>query len=393
MLSLVLSVSLAAAASPAVDNFLDSEVVEATFSATALPRFASDARWRSVPAKTFEATPQRSVRLNDRRANALITSRAPSAIAVQALYNEEQLAIRMQWQDSTESRVNGNTAAFGDTAAIEFPQTFGRGVRLPYIGMGDAQQNVTVYLWRAITDGSKGREYVGAGFGSLTRSHRRGLNGELRYDEATRTWTALFVRPLKLGSQSLKAGLVPVAFAVWDGERNERGGNKALTSWKFLRLGKFKSDPAYEAEMAWGFGPDDLGDVTLGKTLVESMCVACHFIGDKQLAAPEIAPDLSGIGGISTYTYLRDSILSPSAVVVPHLNINRHYDKAGERDPHGAYPNSAGHAFGAGPPEGKVSKMPPFPLPDPQVGAMVAFLKTLKHEPAAEPKAASKETP
>lgn len=405
MLHLILAVGLAAAASPAVDGLLASEAVEGSYAASGVPIWGSDARWDGVPSKTFVAYPQQSVRLNDRRANELIPSRAVTPVSVQALYDDAEIAVRLRWADATENRVSGDSAAFGDTVAMELPQTFGQGTRLPYVGMGDTKQKVTVYMWRAIPDGSQGREYVGAGFGSLTRSLRAGLKGDLTYDAASRMWTAVFVRPLVMGPQSLKAGLVPIAFAVWDGSRNERGGNKALTSWKFIRLDRFPRNTAYDEEMAWGYGPDDLGDVALGKVLVESMCVACHWVGEKRLAAPEVAPDLSGVGGIATYGYLRDSILAPSEVVVPHLNINRHYNRSAEPDRYRAYPNQDANAFGGGPPDARVSKMPPFPLPPAQVGAMVAFLKTLKHEPKpeaslevkpdaeAEPVTASRETP
>jgi complex iron-sulfur molybdoenzyme family reductase subunit gamma len=371
-LALVVSLSLPAA-DPGVEAFLKEDAIEALAVKT-LPTRALDRAWRRAPAKSIAAWPQRSVRLLDRKANAAL-ERGPTSISVQAAYDAERVAVRVSWRDDTVDRGGADSAAFGDSVAMELPERFGAGVRLPYIGMGDDEQRALVYLLRAIPLGSRGREYVAAGFGSLTRTRIAAMNGELVYDAAAKSWRAVFVRALDSHGHSIARGVVPIAFAVWDGDKSERGGNKALTSWKVLRLANKKADAVYLKELSWGYGPGELGDPSAGKPLVESMCIACHHVGPLQVAPPGLAPSLQDIGRVATWSYLRDSIVDPSRVVVPNPNKNRHYDRSAATDAHGAYPNSEAFVWFASHGDKKVSKMPPFPLPPDQVANMIAYLK------------------
>jgi complex iron-sulfur molybdoenzyme family reductase subunit gamma len=109
------------------------------------------------------------------------------------------------------------------------------------------------------------------------------------------------------------------------------------------------------------------------------MCAACHLVGERRVARPGIAPDLSAIGAISTPDYLRDSIVKPSAVVVPSPNPEQHHDRNRPADAIGAYPRSEAFVWSRRDPAGKlVSKMPAYAsLPEADVKAMVGYLMTL----------------
>ena len=61
----------------------------------------------------------------------------------------------------------------------------------------------------------------------------------------------MFLRPLSAAGHDLGRALVPFSVAVWDGAGKERGGNKALAGWRFLRMPGMAADPAYQAELAW----------------------------------------------------------------------------------------------------------------------------------------------
>ena len=377
-LSLSLLVALPAAAEAGANQaFLKAESFTAVATAAGAPRSATDRRWRAVKPFAVVVTPQRSVRLNDKRANAALAKAGPKTLQVRAAYDGRSLALLITWPDATEDHANDETMVFGDAVAIEFPKRFGAGQRLPYIGMGDDEQNVVLYLQRAVPYGSVNQEYVAAGFGSLTRTHQLGLKGTLTYNAKRKEWTAFFSRPLKLHGHSLKAPLVPIAFAVWDGHQNERGGNKHLSSWHFIRVGKDAPSEAYLSELSWGYGEGDLGDPAKGQQIVSTVCVACHKIGDTGFAPEGLAPNLGNIGAIARYTYLRDSVQTPSAVIVPNLHINRHYNPSGAQDAYRARPNNDAYQwFTKGPNGKKTSKMPPFMMPD-DLGAIVAYLKTL----------------
>jgi len=238
---------------------------------------------------------------------------------------------------------------------------------------------VSVSLVRAAAQGLSAREAVATGFGSLTRVEPGGARSALRYDRERKAWRALFLRPLAAGDRDLRRGLVPFAAALWDGSRQERGGNKALTRWKFLRLARFPADPAYLAEMAWGWEPADRGDPVRGKQLAEAMCAACHTVGERRAPVPGIAPDLSSIGAIATPGYLRDSLLDPSAVVVPSPNPAQHQDRSRAPGVAGPYALNDGFAWSRRDAGGKrVSKMPAYAaMPKPDLAAVVSYLMTL----------------
>lgn len=377
-LALHLALTLTHAVAPGAERFFAAETVTATRVDGALPQSVFDARWDAATKARFVAHPQRTVRLNDKDANAALPRRTGVAVDVRALVSTTELGLLLTWRDATEDRIADETARFSDGIALELPVRFGAGRRLPYVGMGDDAEHVTVTMQRAMDGGSRGLEYVGAGFGSLTRALVQGGRSAMDYDAASGTWRALFVRKLKSQGRDLDQGLVPFALAVWDGAEKDRGGNKALTSWKFVRVPDRKLDERFLAEVSYGYHEGDLGDPARGKILVETVCVACHRVNDKRFALESFAPELDGVGGYSTYAYLRDSLVDPSAVIVPNLNINRHYTKAAP-DAHGAFPNNAMYQWSATDGAGrKISKMASFAsLPPDDQKAIIAYLKTL----------------
>ena len=383
LLPLLLS---AAAAAPASEAFLERETIEVREVPAPLPADPAAALWGGLPAKALLAAPQRTIRLHDRTANQALEDARPRAIRARAATDGVDLALVLDWDDATEDRTSPDaTDAFGDAAAVEIPLRFGAGVRLPYVGMGDEQQKVAVYLQRAGAEGTVAREAVAAGFGSLTRADLGPARLAMRYDARARTWRALFVRPLAAAGHDLRRGLVPFSVAVWDGARQERGGNKALTAWKFLRLPGTALDSAYLAELSWGHAPGDLGDPARGKELVEGSCLPCHAVGAQRIAPPGLAPDLSSIGAISTPGYLRESLVSPSAVIVPSPNPAQHQDRSAKPDARGAWPDDEGYIWYRREKEGRrTSTMPDFgSMPKEDLAAVVAYLMTLGAEPPA----------
>lgn len=383
-LALVLSAAgLALPAAPRAADALASETVEVWQVKGPLPADAAAPLWDGLPALAAIAAPQRTVRLHDRRANEALAGAGSHAVTLRAATDGTDLAVVVEWPDATEDRVRSDaTDAYADGAALELPLRFGAGRRLPYVGMGDAGEQVVVYLQRAGATGVVARQAVAAGFGSLTRAEVGGVRMAMRYAPAAKAWRAVFVRPLAAGGHDLRRGLVPFSVATWDGARSERGGNKALTRWKFLRLAAYPLDPEYLAEMSWGHAKGDLGSAAKGKDMVESMCVACHAIGATRIAAAGLAPDLSTIGVIATPAYLRDSILSASAVIVPSPNPAQHQDRA-KRDARGAWPPDEGYAWSHVGADGRrVSSMPDFDsMSKEEVADVVAYLVTLGEEP------------
>jgi complex iron-sulfur molybdoenzyme family reductase subunit gamma len=125
---------------------------------------------------------------------------------------------------------------------------------------------------------------------------------------------------MKDGYVDLHAGAIPVAFAVWDGEKMGRDGLKHLSSWVSVKLeGVEGGEKLIEA-----LDNTPKGDVAAGKEAVAmNGCNGCHQV-EATDPANLMAPGLANIGGYSTAGYLRESLVNPSAVVVPGYNRNAH---------------------------------------------------------------------
>jgi complex iron-sulfur molybdoenzyme family reductase subunit gamma len=353
MRAALLALLLVPAAAPAAEDPLADATVVVKDLPGPLAADPAAAAWDALPALEVAVAPQRTVHLPDAKANAALAAGGPRSVKVRAATDGKDLALVLDWADPTEDRAADETDRYGDSAAIQFPQRYGPGVRLPYVGMGDAEQPVVLHLLRAGATAATLRSAVAAGFGSTTRADLGDVRAAMRWKDGA--WRAVLVRPLASQGNDLARGLVPFAVAVWDGGRSERGGNKALSPWRFLRLARLPADAAYAAELAWGRRPGDLGDAARGRQLVEGMCAACHRTAERRAAKAGIAPDLAGIGAIATPAYLRDSIVAPSSVVVPGRGWSRR-DAAGKI----------------------VSNMPAYAtMPAADVNAMVAYLVTL----------------
>lgn len=368
-----MTLALLAVLAAAGQSFTEARVLEAR-AAQALPRQPGDAAWDKAAQKAFKVSAQRSVRLNDREANALLDVPGAQWVTVRALAAGGELAVRLEWPDATVDRVRDDEVnLYADAVALETPQDFGAGKRLPYIGMGDEKAPVRLWQQKATQGGAQAAAFVGMGFGSLTRAGP--APAAMDYDAAAKVWRAVFVIPRPPGA------LVPVAFAVWDGGRKERGGYKQLSGWSFLQLAGSSVDPKFLAEQSWGYGEGAVGNAELGKVLAHAVCAVCHHFPGVKRVPPNLAPDMADIGAIATPGYLRDSIVDPRTAVVHHLPLARRYDKAGPRDPSGAYPPATSFAWAIHEDGGTTSRMPPFAgFSEAQVKDLVAYLMTLQGE-------------
>lgn len=376
---------LTATAASANEAFFKAEVVDAV-APMKLPRVPTDPAWSGIAGKTFRLTPQRSVRLNDRRANEVLRATPGSSeVLVKAAATAQELVLYLEWKDPAKEVVREDEGnVFADSVAVELPDRIGRGLRLPAVSMGDDDMHVNVALLRATKGGAWLSRFSAAGFGSLTRqAPAADAPTLLQYDEAQKVWRAVISMPL----DAENPGMVPVAFAAWDGARGERAGYKRLSSWHFVRLPNRPLDPKWVEQMAFGYYPGDLGDPAAGRAIVESVCIACHHLPGKAFAPPGIAPSLEAIGAIAAPSYLRDSITAPSRVILHELNPNQHYVPTGPKDANGALPNAETFRWSAKGPDGKwVSKMPPFTqFTEGQLADLIAFLKTLDGPPLEKP--------
>jgi len=382
LLGVVSAAVLTHTAKADIKSFFKWEVLPSKYTEGTVPSDPNDELWSMVPGKYVYLYPQISVRLTDAQANKIIPKKRLQKALVKVVYNSENIAVYVKWKDNTPSIQPVYTSnAFGDGVSIEFPNEFGKGKTLPYIGMGDPSHPVTVYLQKTVAGKDYEKVFISEGFGTLTEIEENGVSIDMKYNRATREWVAVFKRPLKTENSDLRAGLVPIGFAIWDGNQHERDGNKALSRWKFIRLKQYPLDKDYLKYVSWGDMIHKEGDPKRGKQLtIQNGCNACHRYADQNTAPEDMAPNLSDIGGIAHAPYLKESIVDPDDVIIKNLNPNRHYNKFVKPDKTGAYPNNDMYTWYIKTPDGKLkSKMPSFAhLSEQDLKDIIAYLKTLR---------------
>ncbi len=350
----------------------------------------NSALWQKAKAGTVEAYPQTTIEMNDAKLMHENANNKAKKVRVKTIQNGEYVAFLVQWKDATKSIQEGYTSdVYGDGFAVQLPTTLDK---LPYIGMGSDGRAVIVHLQKATGktyepnnnkdvyhqlnssnqnafagdlatykanvgaqgNGDYQKVFIAEGFRSTTqiRDTSEASRMEMRYENGT--WNGLLVRKLKSEHLDLSKKSFPVAFAFWDGSKKNRDGSKLLTSWIGVGAQKLIS-------------LDELsgGDIKNGETIMLENCAACHQYKAVKNAPNYMAPELSNIGGYSNASYLLESIVDPSAVVVPGYNTTAH-------------PNFPWYSVDKGV---RSSTMPPFShLDEKSLKDLVAYLKTLKAE-------------
>jgi hypothetical protein len=194
-------------------------------------------------------------------------------IAVRAVHYQEHLYVMMEWADRSEDDSTESHEAFTDAAAIQLPAEAGSEV--PAICMGQADQAVNIWHWRADQQGeppaalgehgyvdsypstddlyfpareagnplsrAAGRaavsNLVAGGFGTLEISDQGGLDGHAVHKDGR--WMVVFARPFAASGElqpTIGGRAIDIAFAVWDGSRGERDGIKSVSSFTQLRV-------------------------------------------------------------------------------------------------------------------------------------------------------------
>jgi mono/diheme cytochrome c family protein len=200
------------------------------------------------------------------------------AVAITAIHDGNRIAILAQWKDAVLNGAPIRVQDFQDGIAIQFSLT----ARTPFIGMGDANNPVNLWYWRAgwqqemdtgrpdmdaiyaslhvdtyfassyrtaadagnvlATPKSSPVEDANArGFGTLKPQPPEDQNVQGKAVWRDGFWSVVFLRELTSKGKEdarftdLSDGL-PVAFAVWNGEQRDRNGRKVISNWYKLLL-------------------------------------------------------------------------------------------------------------------------------------------------------------
>lgn len=217
------------------------------------------------------------------------------AVGVRALYNNEQIAFLVEWEDETMDDTAVRVQDFADAVAIQFPLVEGQ----PFFCMGQQGGNVNIWHWKAdwqagltarqdvddvypdmYVDGytfadteagaaapvssyedinyipamaadnlfasaayaSPVEDLIAGSFGSLT-SQSAEMQNVLGHGEfADGKWRVIFARDLQSpaaeDAQFENNQVYQIAFAAWDGANEERNGQKSTSQWISLQLGE-----------------------------------------------------------------------------------------------------------------------------------------------------------
>ena len=212
-------------------------------------------------------------------------------INVASVNNGEQLAVRLQWEDPTHdafSELHSDT--FRDGAAVQFAlgavTLHTHGHNEPFFGMGNRSKPVNIWHWKAgleeALEAEDDLEYAGGGvdmdaliyggimsnpvyrlnttgenpveelnaegFGTITPQPAANQNVEGSGEWKDGIWTVVFLRDMpKTGkwdvdfAQRIDPALM--AFAVWDGVKEDRNGRKVISVWQRFNIKKPKVAP------------------------------------------------------------------------------------------------------------------------------------------------------
>jgi DMSO reductase family type II enzyme heme b subunit len=209
------------------------------------------------------------------------------AVAVSAVTDGKRLAILLQWRDELPQNTAIRVQDFQDGAALQFSLSG----RYGFLGMGDAQNPVNLWSWKAgwqaEAEGQAPDEYAiynsmhvdtyfqperrfntaasagnvisqphkspiedanARGFGSFKSQpiKHQNVQGKGVWHDAF--WNVLFIRDLKskdVDDVKFVAGKpVPVAFAIWNGAQGDRNGRKMVSNWYQLILDDGKARTA-----------------------------------------------------------------------------------------------------------------------------------------------------
>lgn len=332
------------------------EVITARWHPGPLPTDPGDTTWSRIEPEEVRLYPQVTVRPKS-------AAREPIALMVKALYNEIDLAIHLEWADGHRAAQH-DIGHFPDAVAAQWPVRYGRGVRLPYVGMGHVGHPVALWFWRA--DG-RVETLAAEGFGSLTPQPPNGLEAKALWEQGQ--WRVVLKRSLQappwavtVQMKPASGGLVPFALAVWNGETGQRDGDKFLSAWHFLSFEKGKVDPRYIRGLVWS--PKIKGNPEVGKALMLKLgCAPCHSFPGNPLPAGA-GPDLTYAGGIHRPDYLLESIQRPSQVIVPGVPT--------------AVCCGPRQAFSTVTRGKRVSTMPAVKIPEQEILHLVEYLRTLR---------------
>ena len=160
-------------------------------------------------------------------------------VRVQALYNDKEVAFRLVWDDTTETKPDPASKIFEDAITVQFPVTVPTGAKRPYFLMGDEDNPVHLWSWSSEQSGAVELNAKGAKKIKAQSDSTQQVTSKIKYDDGQ--YRLVFNRSLstpdkEIDIQFAPGQFIPISFFVWDGTNSETGVSGAISSWYFLLL-------------------------------------------------------------------------------------------------------------------------------------------------------------
>ncbi len=221
---------------------------------------------------------------------------AVETIRFSSVHNEKQLAVRVQWEDPNQDENQDLGDQYLDQVAVQFAlgavTLHTHGHNEPFWGMGNRGKPVNIWHWKAgqkkeYAASTKGHmetwdldmdalifggtspsaalnqptgravmELNAEGFSTLTPQpeDKQGVTGQGAWVDGV--WTVIFLRDMeksgKWDADFNQKDPVLIAFAVWDGLKEDRNGRKVVSVWQRLNIEGFTSKKGNRAMAAGG---------------------------------------------------------------------------------------------------------------------------------------------
>jgi len=221
-------------------------VIKGTRVTGELPADENDPAWDQAQAITFPFVPNV---IKDPRLYFSLND----AVTVRVLFNDTDIAIRMDVDDRTQS-IPGSKQELqyriddieptSDALAVQFPITIPQTSEKPWFRHGDRKHPVNMWYWKASGEEPKSPEMMaildatGPDQPPVPRQAESSLSGNGQWKDGQ--WSIVLKRSLKTDAtedlQFEEGRYIPISFANWDGVNGEKGSRHSFTSWYWLLL-------------------------------------------------------------------------------------------------------------------------------------------------------------
>jgi hypothetical protein len=237
--SLTLMLVTAAAYSPSTATAVESAgVLGLTVQTPLVPpdpeqvKDPDDPFWQSVGSQRLTLHRSPALRAGSSRDQ----NKRPDAFVQFVQLPQDKVAVRLAWTDSTDNRPLQGKALrdrgewhtykarghppdeFADAACLMVPQARGHHESYPSLIMGDKDNPVDLYFWKA---GKTFEHLTATGRGTSSRDQQQVAGASRRHKDS---WAVVMIVP------ELTTG-TPISFALWNGQQKQRDGLKYFSLW------------------------------------------------------------------------------------------------------------------------------------------------------------------